>query len=66
MIARAPRLAGAEVAGVGTGDHTRHLIGLRLLPFLFILYITNYLDRTSEAYAALEISPDDLGLSRRA
>jgi len=37
-----------------------------LLPFLFILYITNYLDRTSEAYAALEMSRDDLGLSGRA
>jgi hypothetical protein len=32
---------------------TRHHIALRLLPFLFILYITNYLDRTSVAYAAM-------------
>ena len=63
MIARAPRLAGAEV-GVGTGDHTRHLIALRLLPFLFILYISNYLDRTSVAYAALGMSRD-LGFSDR-
>jgi MFS transporter, ACS family, tartrate transporter len=37
-------------------DHTRHKIALRLLPFLFILYITNYLDRTSVAYAAIGMS----------
>ena len=38
-------------ADVKLADHTRHQIALRLLPFLFILYITNYLDRTSVAYA---------------
>ena len=37
---------------------------MRLLPFLFILYITNYLDRTSVAYAALGMSRD-LGFSDR-
>ena len=37
---------------------------MRLLPFLFILYITNYLDRTSLAYAAIGISRD-LGFSDR-
>jgi ACS family tartrate transporter-like MFS transporter len=37
---------------------------VRLLPFLFILYITNYLDRTSVAYAALGMSRD-LGFSDR-
>jgi len=35
---------------------------VRLLPFLFILYIANYLDRTSVAYAALGMSRD-LGFS---
>ena len=45
-------------------DHTRHLVAMRLLPFLFILYITNYLDRTSVAYAALGMSRD-LGFSDR-
>ncbi|HEV2494842.1 MAG TPA: MFS transporter [Terriglobia bacterium] len=44
--------------------HTRHRIGARLLPFLFVLYITNYLDRTSVAYAALGMSRD-LGFSDR-
>jgi len=44
--------------------HTRHRIGARLLPFLFVLYIANYLDRTSVAYAALGMSRD-LGFSDR-
>ena len=37
---------------------------MRLLPFLFILYITNYLDRTSLAYAAIGMSRD-VGFSDR-
>ncbi len=37
---------------------------MRLLPFLFILYTTNYLDRTSVAYAAIGMSRD-LGFSDR-
>ncbi len=45
-------------------DHTRHQVALRLLPFVFILYVTNYLDRTSVAYAALGMSRD-LGFSDR-
>lgn len=43
-------------------DRTRRHIALRLLPFLFILYISNYLDRTSVAYAAIGMSRD-LGFS---
>ena len=43
---------------------TRRHIAVRLLPFLFILYITNYLDRTSVAYAAIGMSRD-LGFSDR-
>ena len=45
-------------------SHTRRQIALRLLPFLFLLYITNYLDRTNVAYAALHMS-HDLGFSDR-
>ena len=45
-------------------DRTRRHIGARLLPFLFTLYIINYLDRTSVAYAALGMSRD-LGFSDR-
>ena len=33
--------------------HTRHLVGVRLLPFLFVLYVVNYIDRTNLAYAAV-------------
>src|SRR5689334_11623138 len=55
--ARGPRDA-------GLGDRTRHHIAVRLLPFLFILYITNFIDRTNLAYAALGMSRD-LGFSDR-
>jgi ACS family tartrate transporter-like MFS transporter len=51
-------------ATVEFADRARRRIALRLLPFLFILYITNYLDRTSVAYAALGMSRD-LGFSDR-
>ncbi len=46
------------------GDRTHRHIALRLLPFLFILYIANYLDRTGVAYAAIGMSRD-LGFSDR-
>ena len=43
-------------------DRTRHHIALRMLPFLFALYIANYLDRTSVAYAAIGMARE-LGFS---
>jgi MFS transporter, ACS family, tartrate transporter len=52
------------VAATKLADHTRHQIALRLLPFLFVLYIINYLDRTSVAYAAIGMSRT-LGFSDR-
>lgn len=45
-------------------DRTRHHIAVRLLPFLFVLYIVNYLDRANLAYAALGMSRD-LGFTGR-
>jgi MFS family permease len=45
-------------------DRTRHLTALRLLPFLFTLYLANYLDRTSIAYAAIGMRRE-LGFSDR-
>jgi ACS family tartrate transporter-like MFS transporter len=45
-------------------DRTRHHTALRLLPFLFTLYIANYLDRTSVAYAAIGMARE-LGFSDR-
>jgi MFS family permease len=55
-LAVAPHDLVVEGVGKKSADHTRHLIALRLLPFLFVLYIINYLDRTSVAYAAIGMS----------
>lgn len=49
---------------IATGERTRRQIAVRLLPFLFVLYIANYIDRTSVAYAALGMT-GDLGFSDR-
>src|SRR5258707_3503279 len=49
-------VAGSRIfvpAAARIADRTRHLTALRLLPFLFTLYLANYLDRTSVAYAAI-------------
>lgn len=54
----------AAVLSSDISGHTRHLIAVRLLPFLFVLYIVNYLDRTNLAYAALGMSRD-LGFDDR-
>ncbi len=43
---------------------TRRQIAVRLLPFLFLLYIVNFLDRASVAYAAIGMS-HDLGFNDR-
>lgn len=51
-------------AAAHLGDRTRRHIALRLLPFVFVLYVANYLDRTSVAYAALGMTRD-LGFSDR-
>ncbi len=44
--------------GPAVAERARRRIARRLLPFLFILYIANYLDRTNLAYAALEMIHD--------
>src|SRR5436190_3768767 len=43
-------------------ESTRTQIAWRLLPFLFLLYVANYLDRTNIAYATLGMK-SDLGLT---
>ena len=53
-----------KVKRATSAEQTRRHIALRLLPFLFILYITNYLDRTSVAYAAIGMARD-LGFNDR-
>src|SRR5438105_14782221 len=45
-------------AAASSADHARRCIALRLLPFLFVLYIANDLDRTSVAYAAIGMARD--------
>ena len=37
---------------------TMRRVSLRLLPFLFVLYICNFLDRTNVAIAALQMNRD--------
>src|SRR6187431_2410383 len=44
------------------GASARSRIALRLLPFLFLLYIANYIDRTNIAYATFGMK-GDLGLT---
>ena len=58
------RTQSATASPLDLSAHTRRQIAARLLPFVFILYITNYIDRTNLAYAALGMSRD-LGFSDR-
>jgi sugar phosphate permease len=44
------------------GTSARSRVARRLLPFLFLLYVANYLDRTNIAYATLGMK-GDLGLT---
>ncbi len=52
-------IASMELA---SGMTARGRIAWRLLPFLFLLYVANYLDRTNIAYAALGMK-GDLGMT---
>ncbi len=47
---------------IEAGASARSRIATRLLPFLFLLYVANYLDRTNIAYATLGMK-GDLGLT---
>ena len=47
---------------IEAGATARTRIAARLLPFLFLLYVANYLDRTNIAYATLGMK-GDLGLT---
>jgi MFS family permease len=57
-------IPGALQPAARLADRTRHHAALRLLPFLFALYLANYLDRTSVAYAAIGMTRE-LGFSDR-
>src|SRR5207253_9887583 len=56
--------ADAPVASpqIDAGASARSRVAARLLPFLFLLYVANYLDRTNIAYATLGMK-GDLGLT---
>jgi sugar phosphate permease len=56
MSSHSPAQAASSAPAVA--DRARRRIARRLLPFLFVLYIANYLDRTNLAYAALEMIRD--------
>jgi ACS family tartrate transporter-like MFS transporter len=49
-------------AQIDAGASARTRVAARLLPFLFLLYVANYLDRTNIAYATLGMK-GDLGLT---
>jgi sugar phosphate permease len=57
--------APAAVGVIDVSQTARRHIAVRLLPFLFILYIVAFLDRMNVSAAALQM-PGDLGLSERA
>jgi ACS family tartrate transporter-like MFS transporter len=46
------------------GTRARRIVALRILPFVFLLYIVNYIDRVNVAFANLRMSVD-LGFSDR-
>src|SRR6516225_8410497 len=52
----------AEPSDVGRCAITR--VSYRLLPFVFLIYIVNYIDRVNVSYANLQMSAD-LGFSDR-
>jgi ACS family tartrate transporter-like MFS transporter len=55
-------LTSAELSDVG--QRARRRIAYRLLPFVFLLYVVNYLDRVNVSFANLRMSAD-LGFSDR-
>jgi sugar phosphate permease len=61
---RLPVRSSAAIASTSVGDRTRHRVALRLMPFLFVLYVIAFLDRTNISTAALQM-PHDLGFDDR-
>jgi MFS transporter, ACS family, tartrate transporter len=55
-------LATAELSDVG--QRARRRVAYRLLPFVFLLYLVNYIDRVNVSFANLRMSAD-LGFSDR-
>src|SRR6202040_202182 len=55
-------LTAAELSDVGS--RARRRVAYRLLPFVFLIYIVNYIDRVNVSFANLRMSAD-LGFSDR-
>ena len=63
MIPERPtRTAATDEAVSSVGKAARRRIAIRLLPFLFTLYIVAFLDRMNVSAAALQM-PHDLGFN---
>jgi MFS transporter, ACS family, tartrate transporter len=54
----------AQVASQSVGLSARRRVAYRLLPFVFLIYIVNYIDRVNVSFANLRMSAD-LGFSDR-
>src|SRR5678816_560653 len=50
--------AGIDQVDTDLARTTMRRVSLRLLPFLFLIYIFNFLDRTNVAIAALQMNRD--------
>ena len=59
---RSAALSTTELSNVG--QRARRRVAFRLLPFVFLLYIVNYIDRVNVSFANLRMSTD-LGFSDR-
>jgi MFS transporter, ACS family, tartrate transporter len=56
--------AGLKSGPNGVGQRARRRVAYRLLPFVFLLYMVNYIDRVNVSFANLTMSAD-LGFSDR-
>src|SRR6202795_3861995 len=56
--------AGAKSDPAGVGQRARRRVAFRILPFVFLIYIVNYIDRVNVSFANLRMS-SDLGFSDR-
>jgi MFS transporter, ACS family, tartrate transporter len=65
MPARSPISADVDLHNADLARATLRRAGRRLLPFVFVLYLVNFLDRTNVAIAALQMNRD-LGFSATA
>src|SRR5215204_1190070 len=62
MFWRGRTVVQTESAAEGTGRTVLRKATVRLIPFLFVLYIVSFLDRVNVSFAALQMN-EDLGFS---